>query len=486
MMARFSHAVLAALFLSGCTVGPRNPSAAIPLPPARSSDIIAPKSGPQQAVDIGGATLPEWWRSFASAKLDALVDIALAHNNDLAVAEASLRQARELGSATAGAQRPQIDAGFVEQRLQASGVFSPPLNDPNAYLYSLHTAQLTIAYPLDIFGAGRNRVRSARAAADVAAARLVAARTTIIANLVLAVIQHAALEASIDATRTAIQNDRELVSLIERRRQLGDLGEADVVAQQAALATVEASLPGLERQLAHQTGLINSLIGRPAGSAPPALPTMRELTLPDHLPVSLPADIVTHRPDVRAAEAQMRGAAADLGAAIAARLPSLQLTGTFGGSATRIEDIFASGSPFFALIGTVSQPIFHSGQLLHQKRAAAAALEGAKAQYRATALQAFLDVDDALAGLKTDAAALDAASRADMAAARSLALTRRQIELGALGTIALFNASVAASQASILLVQAQAARLADTVALYQACGTQTYSDAKTLTKRRDQ
>ncbi|MGG2383020.1 TolC family protein, partial [Salmonella enterica] len=85
-------------------------------------------------------------------------------------------------------------------------------------------------------------------------------------------------------------------------------------------------------------------------------------------------------------------------------------------------------------VGTVTQPIFHSRQLLHQKRAADAALDAAKAQYRSTALQAFLDVDDAIAGLKTDAAALDAAARANAAATRSLALTRRQLELGAIGT----------------------------------------------------
>lgn len=471
MMKHNAVATLIGLLLAGCTIGPRNPGTSIPLPPVRTGDVIAPASGPRQAIDIGAAPVPQWWRAFGSAKLDSLVERALAHNNDLTIAEASLRQAREVAAAAAGTQGPQIDASLSAQGLHTSRVYSPPLNDPHQYLYSLHTAQVTIAYPLDVFGAGRNRVRSARAAAEVAAARKRAAQTTIVANLALAVIQHASLEAQIAATKAAIQSDRALVALIERRRTLGDLGEADVVAQQTALATVEASLPTLERQIAHQTGLINSLIGVPAGSPAPALPTMADLTLPDHLPVGLPSDIVAHRPDVRAAEAQMRGAGADLGAAIAARLPSFQLTGSAGGSATRIEDIFASGNPFFAVIGTVTQPIFHSRQLLHQQRAAAAALDGAKAQYRSAALQAFLDVDDALAGLKTDGAALDAASRADRAAARSLELTRRQIELGNVGTIALFNASVAAAQASTLLVQARAARLQDTVALYQACGT---------------
>ncbi|WP_295631440.1 efflux transporter outer membrane subunit [Novosphingobium sp.] len=471
-MTRLPTAALSAvLLLAACTPGPRDVRGSAPLPPARASETIAPASGPAQAIEAGAEPLPRWWESFGSARLKALVDVALAHNNDLAMAEATLRQAREQAAAVAGSQGPQVDASLQSQRLRVSQTFSPPLPDPNAYIYTLHTAQLTVSYPIDMFGAGRSKVRSARAAADVAAARLVAARTTIVANLALAVIQHASLEAQIAATHDAVESDRQLVTLLERRRAIGDLGEADVIAQKAALAAIEATLPGLERQAEHQLGLIDSLTGVPAGSPPPDLPLMADLALPAGLPLGLPADIIAHRPDVRAAEAQLRGAAADLGTAIAARLPALQLTGNIGGSANRIEDLFATGNPFFAVIGTLTQPIFHSRQLLHQQRASAAALDAAKAQYRSAALQAFLDVDDALAGLRTDAAALDAASRANAAASRSFSLTRRQVELGALGTTALLNASVAASQATALLVQAQAARLSDSVALFQATGT---------------
>lgn len=471
-------ALFAVMLAAACTPGPRDMRATAPLPPARPSETIAPASGAPQTIEAASAPLPRWWESFRSLRLDALVDAALAHNNDLAMAEATLRQTREQAMATAGAQGPQIDAGFQSQRLRVSQTLAPPLPDPNAFLYSLQTAQLTVAYPIDIFGGGRSKVRSARAAAEVAGARLVAARTTVAANLSLAVIQHASLEAQIATTTDAIESDRQLVTLLERRRAIGDLGESDVVAQKAALAAVEASLPTLERQLAHQLGLICSLIGVPAGSPPPEMPRMAELVLPARIPVGLPADIIAHRPDVRAAEAQVRGAGADLGTAIAARLPSFQLNGNIGGSANRIENMFASGNPFFAVIGTLTQPIFHSRQLLHQQRASAAALDAAKAQYRSVALQAFLDVDDALASLRTDAAALDAAFRASTAASRSLSLTRRQVELGAVGTTALLNASIAAAQASALLVQAQASRLSDSVALFQATGTNLSSQSK--------
>lgn len=456
---------------TGCTVGPHHPTTPISLAPPVSSSTIAPASGPAQEIVSGATVRVDWWKGFASPALDALVDRALAANTDLANAEAALRQARQQAAAAAGASLPQIDASYQAERTRVSRVFSNPLStDPNQYLYTLHTAQLSVTYPLDLFGAERNKTISARAAAEVARNRLIAARTTVVANSVNAVIQQASLAAQVTAAQSSIQSNRVILGLLQQRQQLGDIGLADVSAQQTALATAEGALPPLIRQLAHQRGLIATLTGVAAGSPLPPLPTLADLTLPAELPVGLPAAIVANRPDVRAAEAAMRGAGADVGAAIAARLPTITLSGNIGGEATNIADMFASGNPFWALIGGVTQPIFHGGQLLHQQHAAEAALEGAKSQYRAAVLQAFADVDDALTGLRTDADALDAATRASAAADQNLLFIRRQLQLGGAGTLSVLNAELSDAQAAGQRLQAQAARLTDTVALYQAVG----------------
>ncbi|MBU6267297.1 MAG: efflux transporter outer membrane subunit [Sphingomonadales bacterium] len=463
--------LLGSLALAACTPGPRHPVPVLPLPPARPAETIAPASGAPQRLDAGGSVPAEWWRAFGNPALDALVERALQHNADLAAAEATLRQARALAGGVASSQGPQIDASLQSQRARVSNVIASPLADPNATLYTLHTAQLTVAYPLDVFGGGRSKVRSARAAADVAVARLAAARTTVVTNLVQAVIQRASLAAQLAATRDAVAADRELLAFTRERRRIGDAGEADVANAETVLATAEAQVPALERQVRHQQALVGSLVGIPAGAEVPGLPELAELQLPARLPESLPADIVSHRPDVRAAEAQVRGAAADLGTAIAARLPAIQLSASAGGSAQDFASLLAGSNLFFTLAGSVAQPLFHSGQLLHQKRAAEAALAAAQAQYRSAALQAFLDVDDALAGLRSDAAALDAAARQDAAARRALVLARRQMELGAIGRFGLLGIASAASQASVQLVQVRAARMIDSVALFQASGT---------------
>ena len=461
--------ILVPLLLAGCTVGPQHPTTTLSLAPPVAPERIAPISGAAQAV-VTAPLQADWWTEFGSVKLDALVGLALAKNEDLAVADATLRQARETDGATAGAALPQVDASYQAERAHVSNALSSPLADTNDTLYTLHTTQLTVTYPLDLFGLQRNRTRSSRAAADVANERLRAARKTVVANLVTAVVQYAALGGQIDATYASIASNRDILSMLLKRQALGDIGNADVAAQQAALATAETSLPPLIRQREHERTVIAALLGIAPGRDLPPLPAFAELSLPPTLPVALPAAIVANRPDVRAAEAQMRGAGADVGAAIAARLPNILLSGQAGGSATHFADMFASGNPFYALIGGITQPIFHGGTLRHQQRAAEAALDGAKAQYRSAALQAFADVSDALTGLRTDAELLDAATRASRAADLSLTYGRRQLALGGIGTLTLLNASAVNAQASASLIQAQAARLVDTVALYQAVG----------------
>ena len=424
----------------------------------------------QPALAAPSPVPAQWWQGLGSARLNALVEQARKASPDLAAADALLRQAQELARASGGSRFPQVDAGFQTTRARASGVISPPLADPNALLYTLHTAQVTVSYTPDVFGGMGAKVRSARAAATAQAARSQAARTTLIANLVQSVVQNAALAEQIAATRDTITATREILDLTRRRQALGAVGSADVAAQETALATAEGALPTLERAQIHEQGLIATYLGITPGEALPPLPTLEELNLPPAVPAVVPSEVVAQRPDVRATAAQMEGAAADVRAALAARLPSITLSANYGGMAGKLGDMFASGNPFWELLGGVSAPIFHAGGLLHQHHAAKAALEAAQAQYRSTALQAFADVGDALTALKTDAEALDAAARGDAASDQSLRFTRRQYELGAVGTYTLLPVVAARAQARATLVQARAARLNDTVALYQSLG----------------
>jgi NodT family efflux transporter outer membrane factor (OMF) lipoprotein len=460
---------LLGLSVAACSVAPRIVLPPITLPPAPVPQDFAPVHGPDQLAQLAPVPV-QWWRTFGNTDLNALVEEALNHATDIAVADATLRQAREQGAAASGAALPQVDASYQAQRTRVSNALAPAVTDATQQLYTLHTTQVTVSYGLDLFGGTHARIRSANAAAEVQRHRFDAARTTVIANLVQAVIQRAALAAQIAAGETNVSVNRDILAQLLKRQKLGAVGAADIATQQAALASAEAALPALVRSEAHQRVVIGALIGRTAGSPLPTLPNFSGLAIPHDLPLLLPSDLVARRPDVQAARSQLEGAGADVGVAIAARLPNIQLSASGGGTAQHLFDMFQSGNPFWTLLGGVTQPIFHAGALRHQQRAAEAALDGAKAQYRAAVLQAFGDVSDALTGLRTDADAFDAASRASDASARALGFIRRQLSLGEVGTLALLNATGADAQARAQVIQARAARLGDTVALYQAAG----------------
>jgi len=448
--------------VAGCAVGPRYVP---PAPPVVEAYLTVPV--PSQVVP--GEVPVEWWRDFGSVELDKLVATALAANSDLKVAEATLRQSREQTRAAGAALLPTVDASLTSERSKSSVYLSPVLNAP-VFDFTLQTAQVSVSYPFDLFGGARRSIESARATTEAQLYRTAAARLTLTTNVVVAAMTEAALREQLDAARRAVTADATLLSLFERRQALGAVGLADVATQAAALGQAEGLIPPLEKALVHQQAALSILLDREPSLPIPAIVDLDSLILPPTVPLRLPSELVRQRPDIRAAAAALHGASADVGVAIAARLPAIVLTANAGGASPNFADLFRDGNPFWQVIGGITQPLFHGGQLLHRQRAAEAALDAAKAQYRSTVLAAFVDVSDALTALRTDDAALGAATRADAAAQQSLLFVKRQEALGSSDTITSLIATATASQTAQALIQARAARFIDRVAMIQAMG----------------
>jgi len=229
-------------------------------------------------------------------------------------------------------------------------------------------------------------------------------------------------------------------------------------------------LPPLQTQLEQTRDLIRALVGNLPNQDVPETFELDALQLPPELPLSLPAKIIEQRPDVRAAEAQLHAANAQVGVAVAAMLPQFSITGNVGGNADQFTWMFRSGGPFWTIVGGVTQPIFEGGTLLHQERAAKAALRQAAAQYQSTVIAAYQNVADTLHASISDADALAGAVEAENAAKVTYDLTRRQTEMGYVNYLALLSAETAYNQALLTRVQAEAARYGDTIALFQALG----------------
>jgi NodT family efflux transporter outer membrane factor (OMF) lipoprotein len=188
------------------------------------------------------------------------------------------------------------------------------------------------------------------------------------------------------------------------------------------------------------------------------------------LPVSLPSALVRQRPDIRASEALLHRASAEIGVATANLYPQITLSGSAGPAATRLGDLFSGGAFLWSLGASLAQPLFNGGALQARKRGAEAAYEQAAAQYQTTVMGAFQNVANALSALENDAQTLRAQAEAESLSRQSLDLVTRQFQIGATNYLALLDAQRTHQQSRISLAQAQAARFADTAALFQALG----------------
>jgi NodT family efflux transporter outer membrane factor (OMF) lipoprotein len=470
MTARRLCSMLLLVALGGCAVGPRFHA---PAPPQASSFTPQAATGATgadiQQVSEGGQVPGRWWRLFGSPQIDALVAEALAHNPDVAAQEAALRQARELLYAQRAAYLPTVSLGVDASRQRASQTLAPPLSS-NASIFSLYTAQLSVSYAPDLFGGVRRQVEAARARADLQRDEADAAYLALTANVVETALQEASLREQIAATQAVIATEDRLFQIMERQHELGQISGADLAGQETALAQAEQNLPPLRRQLAQERDLLAALCGRLPADGPSATIEISSLALPQHVLIGAPSELVGRRPDVRAAAANLHAASAQVGVATAARLPSLTLGASGGGTAERIADLASTPSLFWSLAGGLAQPVFDAGALRHQQRAAVAAYDQAREQYRSTVLKAFQNVADAVQALRIDQDALRVAVRAEAAADRSLAIARKQVELGQVSGASVLNAEQAYQQARVALVQARTGRFLDTVAVYAALG----------------
>jgi len=484
-------ALVTVLVAAGCAVGPNfhkpaAPSAAgyttTPLP--RSTVPVQGLAGNAQQLVMGQDVPFNWWENFGNSALNTLVEQALRANPTVPAAQAALRQAQELVYAQRGYFFPTVAADYAFERQQLPGNTAtssapgPQGNGQNIQppapaqpvTYNFHTAELTVGYTPDVFGANRRKVESLDAQAQVQHFELEATYVTLASNVVAAAIQEASIRAQIAATRQIIDNNEKSLQVLREKYQQGYAMRIDVATQEAQLAQARALLPPLQKQFEQTRDLLRVLVGKFPNQELEQTFTLASLTLPQNLPVSLPSRIVEQRPDVRAAEEELRSANAQVGVAIASMLPQFSITGALGGAATEFPWMFRSGGPFWDLIDGVAQPLFAGGTLLHTKRAADQVLRQAAAQYQETVLTAYQNVADTLHAMLSDADELAAAVAAERAARVTLDLTREQMRDGFTDYLADLTAEIAYQQALLTLVQAQATRFGDTAALYQALG----------------
>lgn len=463
------------MFLAGCAVGPEYQAPEAPrtmeytASPLPDRTAFSPVPAGEEQRFMPSQDIPEqWWSLFHLPELDGFMQESLRNNPTLEAAEATLRVARETMRAQYGVLYPNVDAKTSASREKISGAsFGRPASTSP---FNLYNASVNVSYALDIFGGARRELEALQAEVDYQRFQKEGAWLTLTSNIATLAVREASLRAQLDATREVYSLQGSQLVIVRQQFGAGGVSRIDVLTQESQLAQTAASFPVLEKELASARHQLAVLSGRTPGEVNVPEFYLERFTLPRDVPVTLPSVLVRQRPDIRASESLLHAANSRIGVATAALYPQINLTGSYGSESTTTGGLFSSGSVVWNLEAGLTQPIFRGGALTAQRRAAIASREAAFAVYRETVLNAFRDVADVLRALETDARVLKAQAEAEGAARNTLDLARRQFELGAVSYLYLLNAQNQYQLARINLVQARAARLADTAALYQALG----------------
>jgi len=436
--------------LAACSVGPAYE------PPA----TVAPAAWEAPAVAQAYWPPPRWWEAFSSAELSALMTTAIENNPDLDAALARILQAQAQAKAAAGVLYPSLSAGGNASRATSNGTSDP------RYSYQ---GTLNAAYQVDLFGRNSASAAAAEVRSEISRYDAETVALTLKADVANTYFQILAIR---DRTRLAEEQLRvaeSLLDLIEAQARIGVASDLEVAQQRSAIASRRASVLGLQQTEVELRNALAVLLGRLPEGFRVQSASLDGLVLPG-VGAGLPADLLEHRPDVRQAEASLRAANLDIAAAAAARLPSLQLTGSGGTASDALRHLFSPDTWLTSLAVGLTAPLFQGGQLEAQQEVAEARYKELAATYGGTVLSAFRDVENALSAIDYygrqyayTRVALDQAQEA-------YRLAQLRYRAGTVDFTTVLNAQQAVFQASDALVQADLPRYSAVVSLNQALG----------------
>ncbi|HJV84094.1 MAG TPA: efflux transporter outer membrane subunit [Noviherbaspirillum sp.] len=473
--ARMPALVFAGL-LAGCAAGPDFVRPDVSAIATTDPGAMFPTQTVSTPVAHGGAqhlkrptTVDmQWWRAFDSEKLTALIVAALANSPTIAAAQARLRQAEETLAARNGATAyPLVDANLNAQRQQANPAAQGLPG--NTRTFDLYGGSIGIRYNFDLAGGNRRALEALAAQVDYQRFQWEGAQRALAANIASTAIVQARLAAQLKASEAILHGQQEQLDVALERVRLGEAAPDDVLALRTQLEQTRAGIPTLRNQHQHTGHLLAVLTGRAPGDSDLPSFTLEDFVLPAELPVVVSSELVRRRPDIRASEALLHAANAEYGVAVANLYPQLNLSASLGSQALSSAALFGSGSLVWSLMGQITQPLFNPG-LPAEKRRALAAFDAAAANYHSVVLESLRQVADILRSVENDAQVLAAQAAAGRSAQESLTSMQHKYRLGAASYLQLLITQQQAQQAEFGLIAAQAQRLSDSVALFDAMG----------------
>jgi multidrug efflux system outer membrane protein len=445
------------LLLAGCAMGPNyERPKTTPVPPEWRDTTVALR-------DSSYANVP-WWRVLGDTTLQDLVRKALRENRDIHIALGRVNEARAL----LGIQRlellPQIDVqGRLGRSEGADSLLTGSAANELAFL------GVTLNWELDVWGRLRRLNESARATLLASEQGRRAVILTVVSEVARAYLELLDLDGQVEIAGRQVDIRRQSLDLARARYQGGLTSELDVRQGENALAAAEGTQARALRLQRQKENELSVLLGRPPGTVPRGLPLARQ-QFPNVIPAGLPSQLLERRPDVRQAEEQLRAANARVGAAIAARFPTISLTGIGGTITDDLGGLFRNGTGFWNIAGNLLLPIINSGRNAKQVAAERARTEAGVGQYERTVLTAFREVEDGLVGVQRLREEAAAAGRAAEAARRSVVLAGLRYQGGVDNYLNLLDAQRTQLDAELQESELQRQHRVAVVQLYKALG----------------
>lgn len=446
------NAALAALALAGCATTQSSDE-------ARRMSIDIPHAWDQEQGTAREEVSTRWWHSFGSPELSALVEQARAQSLDVAAAVARVQQADARAAYARAGLVPEVNADF-------GGTRSAALDSQTERNVSTWRVGLSSSYELDFWGRQRALKDSAESSRQASVFDRETVRLTVTASVAQAWLQCVGLRERVAIAQLNFEVSERLLKLVESRARYGAATSVELAQQRGQVAAQQRVVALLRKQLADAHAVLALLSGQwtmdlvsETSLSNLAIPSIREGT---------PADLMTHRPDVAKAEAQLLAANANLAVARAAMLPRVTLTAGLGSESEKLRNLLEN--PLSSLAAGILAPIFDAGRLASNRSLAAAQKQELVVGYRKTILQAFNDVQVALNAVDGSEKQAVVQAQEVAQAQRALSLAESRYKAGADNLQTLLDVQRVAYQSRDLAVQIRQERLQASIALYRALG----------------
>ena len=447
--------LLLPVLLAACNLGPdyqapQNPTPqAWRNPPASSSDLW-----PSQ----------DWWQGFGSAQLDRYIADAQSANTDLAAAEARIREADAQARIAGAPLLPSLSLGANAIHERQPSAATGKMATSTAY-----EPGLTASYEVDFWGKNAATARAAEATALASRYDQVTVSLTVMTGVATTYFRTLELHDRLVVAENNLASARSTFDGLQRQRQAGLVTALDVAQQETVVATLDAAVPALREQYEQALDALAILLGRTPDQIERIDETLNGLSHPDVSP-GLPSTLLTRRPDVAEAEAQLVSANANIQAARAAFYPSINLTAEGGFASAALSTALKPSNAVYSLAAGLTQPIFNNGLLEGQFDLAQAQYDELLASYRKTVLSAFANVEDSLVAVRQTADQEKLQAQAVATAQRAYDFARAQMKAGTINILTVLNTETALFSAQDALVQAKSAHLQALVNLFGALG----------------